>query len=262
MICAMMKKCEYKVMYDIEQTYWWFVGKQFLVKTFLKKLRRGRPKDTRILDIGCGTGIMLKLLARLGTPYGTEYSSKAIQFSKNRGLSLIACSDANGPMPFKSNAFSVITCLDVLEHLDNDTSLLKEMLRMCKSGGHVIITVPALHILWSPHDVALGHKRRYTKKQMLGKVNHLNAQVIKCSYYNSALLLPILAVRRIRGSVSDYKSVRSDFFMKMPGWLNRVLVELFVVEIRCLKHLNLPLGVSLLLILQKPHRIQTKRTQV
>jgi ubiquinone/menaquinone biosynthesis C-methylase UbiE len=158
-------------------------------------------------------------------------------------------------MPFKSNAFSVITCLDVLEHLDSDTCLLKEMLRMCKSGGHVIITVPALHILWSAHDVALGHKRRYTKKEMFGKMSHLNAKVIKCSYYNSALLLPILAVRRIRAAIGHQKDVRSDFFMKMPGWLNRLLAKLFVVEIGCLNSLNLPFGVSLLLILKKPEAI-------
>jgi len=250
----MMEKCEYKVMYDIEQTYWWFIGKQFLVKTFLKKLRRGRTKDTRILDIGCGTGIILKLLTPFGTPYGAEYSSAAIQFSKDRGLSLIACSDANGPMPFKSNTFSVITCLDVLEHLDNDTSLLKEMLRMCKAGGHVIITVPALHILWSAHDVALDHKRRYTKRQILAEMSHLDAQVIKFTYYNAALLLPIFAVRRIRAALGHQKDVRSDFFMRMPGWLNTLLTRLFVFEIGCLKHLDLPLGVSLLLILQKPYR--------
>jgi len=255
MICAMMETHEYKVMYDMEQTYWWFVGKQFLVKTILKKLCRGRPKDTRILDIGCGTGIILKLLAHFGTPYGIEYSSEAIQFSRNRGLSLIARCDANGPMPFKSNAFSVITCLDVLEHLDNDTFLLKEMLRMCKSGGHVIITVPALHILWSAHDVALDHKRRYTKKEMLSKMSHLNAQVIKCSYYNSVLFLPILAVRKIKTYLSDIKSAHSDFFMKLPAWLNRTLAMLFVCEIGCLNYWNLPFGVSLLLILKKPEAI-------
>jgi len=253
-----MEKHEYKVMYDIEQTYWWFVGKQFLVRTILKQLCRWRPKEIRILDIGCGTGIILKLLAHFGIPFGTELSPEAIQFLRQRGLNLIVRSDANGPMPFKSNAFSVITCLDVLEHLDDDISLLEEMLRICKPGGRVIITVPALQILWSPHDAALHHKRRYTKKQILNKMRHLNGQVVKCSYYNAALLLPILAVRRVKTYCRDQKGVQSDFFMKMPGWLNRALAMLFVFEIGVLKHLDLPLGVSLLLILQKPDGRQTK----
>jgi len=239
-------------MHDIEQTYWWFVGKQFLVKRTLERLFQDRRGQDRILDIGCGTGIVLKLLENFGTSYGMEISPDAIQFLRNRGLNLIVQSDGDGPIPFKDNTFSAITCLDVLEHLDNDLKLLKEMRRVCKPGGHVIVTVPAFEILWSPHDVALHHKRRYTKQQMLSIVRQVNWKVINCSYYNAVLFCPILSIRTLKKCLPRHRPVRSDFFISLPAWLNRMLSLLFLCEIFFLRYLNLPFGVSLLLILQKP----------
>lgn len=253
-----MEKDEYRIMHDIEQSYWWFVGKQFLVKTFLKMLSINSIKRDRILDIGCGTGIILKLSKCFGVAYGMELSSEAIPFLKQRSLNFIVQADANQSTPFKDNTFSAITCLDVLEHLDNDLSLLKEMLRVCKPGGHVIVSVPALEILWSPHDIALHHKRRYAKQQMLRMIRQLNWKVIKCSYYNTILFLPILAVRKLKTFLYDNKHVHSDFFMKLPGWVNKALALFFVSEIYCLRYVDLPFGVSLLLVLQKPDGVDLK----
>ena len=242
-------------MHDIEQSYWWFVGKQYLVKTVLKRLSIKSVKKAPILDIGCGTGIILKILERFGPAYGVELSWEAIRFLRRRDLNLIARSDANQCLPFKNDTFSTIICLDVLEHLENDFKLLKEMFRVCKPGGHVVVTVPAFEILWSPHDVALHHKRRYTKRNMLRMICQLNWKVVKCSYYNTIFFLPILAIRKLKTFLSDNKQVRSDFFLKLPGWLNRALSSLFISEIYCLRHLNMPFGVSLLLILHKPDRL-------
>jgi SAM-dependent methyltransferase len=246
-----MEKDEYRVMHDIEQTYWWFVGKQFLVRRILERLSPNRQGLDRILDIGCGTGIVLKLLEGFGTSYGMELSPDAIQFLRNRGLNLVVRSDADQSIPFKDNAFSAITCLDVLEHLDNDLTLLKEMGRVCKPGGHVIVTVPAFKILWSPHDVALHHKRRYTRKPTLDKVSGLGYTVIKASYYNVSLFFPILLVRKLKLLFSSKNHMRSDFFVSIPKGLNALLSSLFLFEIGCLRLLNFPFGVSLLLVLQK-----------
>ncbi len=246
-----MERDEYRIMNHIERSYWWFVGKRFLVKSALEQLYVDGLSNGKTLDIGCGTGMIMRLLQGFGPAYGTELSWEAIRFLKQRDLELIIRSDANEALSFKDNTFSVVTCLDVLEHLDNDFSLLKEMLRVCKSGGHVIVTVPAFELLWSPHDTALHHKRRYTKQQMLEKIRHFNCTVVKCSYYNAILLLPVLVVRKLKTLLSNNKAVRSDFFIRLPAWMNRILSFLFVCEIYCLRYLNLPFGVSLLLILQK-----------
>jgi ubiquinone/menaquinone biosynthesis C-methylase UbiE len=246
-----MEKDEYTIMHDIEQTYWWFVGKQFLVKRTLERLFQDRRGGDRILDIGCGTGIILKLLENFGTSYGVELSRDAVQFLRNRGLNLIVQSDANRSIPFKDNTFSAITCLDVLEHLDNDLKLLKEMRRVCKQGGYVIVTVPAFGILWSSHDVALHHKRRYTRELILQKIRGLGYTVLKASYYNVSLFFPILVVRKLKLLFSSENHVRSDFFLPIPNGLNALLSSLFIFEIGCLRFVNFLFGVSLVLVLQK-----------
>ncbi len=249
-----MEKNEYKVMYDIEQSYWWFIGKQSLVRTVLNGFSLDGIMQEKILDIGCGTGVILKLLESFGVAYGMELSSEAIRFLRKRDLNLVVRSDASQSIPFKGGSFSAILCLDVLEHLDDDSTLLNEMVRVCKPGGHIILTVPAFNVLWSSHDVALHHRRRYTRKQILKKVNHLNCRVTKSSYYNTALVLPILAVRKLKKFLSNKPKAQSDFFMCLPRWINALLTSLFVSEIRCLKFFNFPFGVSLLLTLQKANR--------
>ncbi len=246
-----MEKDEYKMMHDIEQSYWWFVGKQFLVKSILERYSLNRLKNDQLLDIGCGTGAILKLLQNYGIAYGVELSTNAIRFLKRRDLNLVVRSDASQSIPFKENTFSAITCLDVLEHLDNDFTLLNEMVRVCKPGGHIVLTVPAFSVLWSPHDAALHHRRRYTREQMLKKACRLNCTVLKSSYYNTALILPILVARKLKLFFSNKQNVRSDFFIHIPRLINALLTLLFVSEIRCLQFLNFPFGVSLFLVLQK-----------
>jgi ubiquinone/menaquinone biosynthesis C-methylase UbiE len=246
-----VEKDEYKIMHDIEQSYWWFVGKQNLVRSILKSLSLSRHSD-RILDIGCGTGIILKLSEAFGRGYGIDLSAEAIRYTSARDLNLIVRSDASQSIPFKGDTFSAITCLDVLEHLDNDFNILSEMMRVCKPGGHIVLTVPAFNVLWSSHDVALHHRRRYTRKQMIDKVRQLNCRVSKNSYYNTILFIPILIARKLKPLLRGKQNLQSDLFVSIPRQMNSLLTSLFVFEIRCLQFMNFPFGVSLLLIIQKP----------
>ena len=248
-----MERSEYGVMYRLERSYWWFVGKQFLVREQVKPLLLNRGMGARILDIGSGTGIMLKTLEEFGQAFGMEMSREAIQFLKKRNLKRVVCSDAEQVLPFKNNSFSLVTGLDVLEHLDHDTALLTEMIRVCKEGGHVLVTVPAFNRLWSPHDSALHHRRRYTRTRLLGLLNGLNARVLKASYYNFILSLPILAVRKLRSLFCEKGKGQSDFFIDLPEGLNRSLSALYKLEILGLRILRYPYGVSLLVLLRKPH---------
>ena len=246
-----MEEKEYRIMYDFERTYWWFRGKQFLIDVFLKK-HLNRSKDNKLLDIGSGTGIILELMKKHGVGYGVELSTAGIKLLKQRILNLIVQSDANQPMPFKNDVFSAITCLDVLEHLENDFGLLKEMVRICKPGGVIIITVPAMRFLWSIHDEALHHKRRYTRKQLLNQIEPLFCTVSKASYFNSSLFLPITVVRKIKSLFKEGKALKSDLFIALPKWLNRSLYFWYLTELNCLRFANIPFGISVLLIIQKP----------
>ena len=249
-----MELSEYGVMYRLEQSYWWFVGKQFLVREQVRPLLSNRGKGARILDIGSGTGIILKTLEEFGQAFGMERSREAIQFLKKRNLKRVVCSDAEQVLPFKNESFSLVTCLDVLEHLDHDKELLAEMIRICEEGGHVLMTVPAFNRLWSSHDSVLHHRRRYTRTGLLVRLNGLNGLVLKASYYNFMLSLPILAVRKLRALFSEKGKGQSDFFIDLPEVLNLSLAALYKLEILGLRILRYPYGVSLLVLLQKPYR--------
>jgi ubiquinone/menaquinone biosynthesis C-methylase UbiE len=247
---------EYGVMYRLEQSYWWFLGKQFLVREQVKRLLANRGTGSRILDIGSGTGIILKTLEEFGQAFGMEMSSEAIHFLKKRSLQRVVCSNAEQALPFKNNSFSLVTCLDVLEHLDHDKELLVEMVRVCEDGGHVLVTVPAFNRLWSPHDTVLHHRRRYTRTRLLSQLSGLSGQVVKASYYNFVLSLPILAVRKLRVLFPEKGRGHSDFFIGLPESVNRLLSALYTLEILGLQLFRYPYGVSLLVVLRKPHRVQ------
>jgi len=246
-----MENQEFEIMYRVEQSHWWFRGKQFLLRQNLTPLDQTGLEKGRVLDIGSGTGITLKVLEGFGDAYGMELSQQAIDFLKKRHLKRIIRADVSLSLPLKNDTFKTITCLDVLEHLDNDVVLLKEMLRVCKPGGHILLTVPAFHVFWSPHDVALHHKRRYTRKDLLRSFPGLNCKVIKASYYNIILSIPILAVRKFKSLFLKKSPPKSDFHMDLPTFLNSFLELLFKAEIWCLKFMNFPFGVSILFILEK-----------
>lgn len=246
-----MENQEFEIMYRVEQSHWWFRGKQFLLRQNVTSLDQTGLEKGRVLDIGSGTGITLKVLGGFGDAYGLELSQQAIGFLKKRHLKRIICADVNLNLPLKNDSFKTITCLDVIEHLDNDVGLLKEMLRVCKPGGHILLTVPAFDIFWSPHDVALHHKRRYTRKDLLQSFSGLNCKVIKATYYNIILSIPILAVRKFKSLFLKKGRPQSDFHMDLPNFLNRFLELLFKAEIWCLKFMNFPFGVSILFVLRK-----------
>ncbi len=245
-----MEHNEYRMMFCMEQSYWWFLGKQHLVREQLNALFCSVSEPKKILDIGSGTGIVLRVLDEFGEAYGTDVSLEAIRFLKSRDLNRVVCADADRPLPFKDHSFALITCLDVLEHLEHDSPLLKEMLRACHKGGHVLITVPAFMFLWSPHDVALHHKRRYTLKQMRQLLEPLGCRILVASYFNSLLSIPILITRKLKGLFSKNDHARSDFFLNLPSLLNRMFAFLFKLEISLLRVLRFPFGVSILVVLE------------
>lgn len=249
-----MEKDEYLKMYNLETSYWWFLGKQYLVRNQLGRWPLQGSNEIRLLDIGSGTGIIMKELQQFGKVYGMELSMEAIQFLKKRKLDLIVRSDADGPLPFGDETFTVITCLDVLEHLDQDVDLMREIFRICQPGGYVLLTVPAFQAFWSVHDTVLHHRRRYTKIRLLTTVKRTDFRVMKISYYNVAMSIPILVIRKIRALRLSDAGAQSDFSMELPSLFNQALTHFYRAEISLLRFLSYPFGVSLVAALQKPEK--------
>jgi len=246
-----MENDEYKIMRDIEMSYWWFVGRRYLLDQLLAAISEKSGARLRMLDIGCGTGGILALSASRVTAYGVDVSAAALNFSKARGLDRLVQCDINQTLPFKNDTFSVVTCLDVLEHLAAEHDFLRELGRICKPGGTAIFTIPAFDFLWSDHDTAVHHLRRYTRHTALKRFEGKAWELVKASYFNTVLFFPILAVRKFKNIIKKRQAPCSDFFIPLPRWGNGLLTALFKKEVSCLRFLDFPFGVSLLLVFRR-----------
>lgn len=244
-----MKIEEYQRMFELEENYWWFVGKRRVVSSILKDFPTPKSR-LRLLDVGCGTGANLKMLNQLGWAVGMDYISAALQFCQSRGLRGLIQMNAES-QGLKSDQFDIILALDLLEHLANDQMALSEFHRICAPGGRVLITVPAHPSLWSEHDEALEHKRRYTKVELRKKVEEAGFRILLLSYYNAFLYLPIVLVRFLQSRFKPRQGHPETTYLEPPRLLNQTLASIFGLEGRILKYTNLPCGLSLICVAQK-----------
>lgn len=230
-----------------EAVNWWWVGKRQLI---LKTLERLGSDNSLVLDIGCGTGSNLRCWESCGEVLGLDISADALNYCRIKGNENLIRGDAFR-LPFHDNIFDTIVALDILEHIENDGGAVREFFRVCHTGGHLLLTVPALTFLWSNHDVALHHKRRYAKKQLAALLQTSGFHVEKITFWNFALLLPATLYRTL-GNLKPPKEVRSDS-LKVPGPANYVLRALLSIENSLiLKGFSLPWGITLFAVCRKP----------
>jgi len=236
-----MDVAEYQKMYELEGKYWWWVGRRRILRSILNKLNLD---SAAILDVGCGTGINLNCLRDYGTITGVDISEYAIDFCKKRGFNNVSQGDAE-KLDFEDSTFDLITALDLLEHLD-DNKALGEFHRVLKLGGYLVVTVPAFNFLWSQHDEALHHQRRYTKDRLRRVLECQGFAIEKLSYWNTFLFLPIAALRLARKHMKN-REIKTDV-EELPDIVNSFLAVILRYESYLLAHINLPFGVSVLCV--------------
>lgn len=244
-----MNITEYAEMYKLESFYWWFVARRDLLEWFVREIVKGfdHPK---LLDVGCGTGINFSVLSRCGETFSSDASEEALKFSKSRGTTGLVRSDLEY-LPFVPSTFDVITALDVLEHVDNDLAAMDELLRVTRKGGVLVITVPAYGFLWSEHDEALHHRRRYAASELRNKLTNAGFEVERITYYITFLFFPILFMRFAQ-SLSKKSIHAKTSHVILPGWLNSLLIGILALERILLRWMNFPFGVSLVCLARKP----------
>lgn len=252
-----MKTEVYDQINELEKEHWWYKGMFALSRDQLEQHvfrdYAGSGKHT-ILDIGCGTGYWTNELLSRGIVFAADNSKKALAICRRKGLSnLIECSaDA---LPISSESCDLITALGVIEHLDDDRGLAKEMYRALKPGGYGVLLTSAYMFLWSEHDDVAYHKRRYTARELKDIMRQAGLEVVKISYVNFFMFLPVMLIRLARSIKfsKDRQSAGSqspDLYMPTP-LVNRALYSLLRMESKILKYLNLPFGVSLFMIVKK-----------
>lgn len=240
-----MKKYLYEDLYQLEDKHWWHISKRRAVHKLIEKYNtKEKPK---ILDIGCGTGKNMEELQNLGSIYGLDSSSEALRFCKKRGLNNLILGSAE-KTSLKNNSFDIITILDVLEHTE-DNKTLKEMHRILKKDGLIIITVPAFSWLWSKWDKVLHHKRRYTTAKLRGILTANEFSPVKITYLYSFLVFPALIIRKVKEKITK-EFYPSDFKLSNP-LLNLLLNNLSRLEFLFTEKFSIPFGTSILIVAKK-----------
>ncbi len=242
---------EYHKMHALETQYWWFQGRRRVILDTIQKhcapVEGNRPV---ILDIGCGTGMMLEDLQKMGAATGLDFSMVALEYCKNRGINNLGRADVRH-IPVKDNSVDIITALDLIEHIEDDHGLMDEFHRVLKPGGVAIMSVPAHKKLWSGHDVALHHFRRYEKAEFRQLVEGAGLKPRKYSYGMATAYVPAVLIRNYKKMRGQSGANQSTDEFPIPAWLNGLLRKSVEVESAWLKRWDLPIGLSLLCVAQK-----------
>jgi SAM-dependent methyltransferase len=238
-------------MLELDDRHWWYRGRRCIIRAELDQLPLAH--GARVLDAGCGSGRTLEELGRYGEVQGIELDPGAAEVARGRG-----CGDVQvgrlEELPWEDGSFDLITCLDVIEHTPDDRVTLRELRRVSRPGGFLLVTVPAYQGLWSMHDVANHHYRRYSRARLRAAAGDAGWRVRRVTSFNGLLLAPAAAVRlverrRLRQPPSDYKPELT----LGPEWLNAVLEQPLRLEARWLaRGGTMPAGLSLLAVLENP----------
>ena len=236
----------YDVESEVENFHWWFVVRRKLLKSILSSISIQKKAIT--LDIGCGTGSNLKALVSAGLDViGLDQSIYALTLVKEKGDYSLMAGDLN-KLPLKTKSVGLIIAMDIFEHLQEDMVGIHESYRVLGQGGILIVTVPAFKFLWGIQDIVTGHKRRYSRREIMNKLKAAGFDILKSSYFNFFLFIPILIARRMIQLLG--LKIRSENEVNSP-LLNYIFKAVFSLEPYLLKYFSFPIGVSILCIGRK-----------
>jgi ubiquinone/menaquinone biosynthesis C-methylase UbiE len=237
-------QAEFDTMLALDERHWWYRGRRRMLRALLEGL--APPAGARVLDAGCGSGRTLDELVRYGEPHGVEVNAAGLAAARARGHDVRE--GRVEAIPYDDAEFDLVTCLDVIEHTDDDVAALRELRRVTRPGGHLVVSVPAHPWLWSRHDEVNGHRRRYTRRTLRRAAEAGGWRVERQTGFNVVYLAPAALVRLIRregeeagGSELELTPQSLDAVLELPLRLEAALVR---------RGVNLPTGLSLLGILR------------
>jgi SAM-dependent methyltransferase len=222
-----MQSEQFQLHAQIEERHWWFVARRRILREIVRTISPPPPhpgplpgsegEKRVIIDVGCGTGANLAAFSGEYRCVGVDTSAEGIALAKRRfPETTFICGRAPHDVMRWMDSASVVLLTDVLEHVADDRRLLRDIVDACPPEAQLLITVPADMRLWSPHDQAFGHYRRYEIGELADLWSDLPVKVRLLSYFNSRLYPVVRAVRRvsrIRGHAAG--AANTDF--KLPA---------------------------------------------
>jgi SAM-dependent methyltransferase len=235
----LMERVVYEKMAELDQLHWWYRARREVLAALIR--RKARPSaGAKLLEIGCGTGHNLAMLSEFGEVEGLELDDEARAVAEKR----LGRPVRNAPLPqlegVPERHYDLIGAFDVIEHIDDDQAAMDSIARRLKSGGRLVVTVPAHQRMWSAHDVINHHKRRYSKRALRRLIEASPLRLEAIGYFNS-LLFPLAIARRL----SPLRERADDELSLPPKPLNAALERAFAAERHLVGRLPLPPGLSL-----------------
>lgn len=237
---------EYRILFDVEESHWWYENLRALIRRQLEF--QDLQGVSEILDIGCGTGRNLQLAEEFGCTTGIDIAKPALEFCKKRGIYRLLQASAV-QLPFASSSFDVVLSMDVLYHRRvQPLPALREVHRVLRPGGVVLINVPAYNWLRSSHDEAIHTKVRFTRRQISFLLEKAGLDVARSTYWNTFLFPAAVASRVmhkfVRREGSDLEGYRESV-------ATRLCRSALAVERLVLNRFPLPFGLSIFTVARK-----------
>lgn len=248
-----MDKNYYTQYFNFERNHWWFkVRNKILLKLIQKYNKIHSPE---ILNIGAATGYSSELLEKTGRVVSVENDAETCQYVKSE-LNLDMVQTSILDLPFNDNSFDVVCAFDVIEHVEDPDTAVKEMLRVCRNNGLLVISLPAFQFLWSEHDEINHHYKRYRLCEIKKMFTDRPAARVFTSYFNFFLFSPIAFLRIVsrifRSKKRENKQLKSDFERFNNGFLNKILYFIFNIETSLMSiGVSFFTGVSLVAVYRK-----------
>jgi SAM-dependent methyltransferase len=242
--------------HQLEEQHWWFASRRDAVYDLIRQLQL--PTTAAVLEIGCSGGPLMQRLRAVGYTdvTGIDVSGPAIELAQARGVPNVSVMDGAN-LEFADNRFDLVIASDVLEHIEDEQKAVREWARVLKPGGWLLVFVPAHAYLWSEHDVVNHHFRRYSRQGLCTALQRQGLRIERSSFWNTAVYFPTAALRlgkRLLGGPvpTEIKAGSTGDLKHFAGPINSLMLNWVKLENRMLRFLNLPLGVSVFALAQKP----------
>ncbi len=243
-----MQEAVYHKNFEVEDEYFWFVGRNAIVAKLIDELCCLNNND-EVLDIGTGTGGFATLLSEKYSVIGLDTSPVALEYCRKRGLRNLFLGTLD-EFPAGELNIKAAVMLDVIEHIDDDSGIVKQVYDMLPAGGFLIATVPAYRWMWSQHDVAHMHKRRYNMKNFRKLLTNAGFDLKFTSYINTFLFIPAV-LKRFVDKLNPATKRKDETVDEVPAGINTLFTKIFLAEGKLLPAIKYPFGLTIVAIARK-----------